>query len=48
MQGRPTKVLFTGIFPGSTFKNQHEVAKGLSLERDAAGNPLYDVTVLVA
>ena len=38
----------TGMFPGSTFKNQHEVAKGLSLERDEAGNPLYDVTILVA
>lgn len=45
--GRPTKVLITGVFPGSTFKNQLDTAKGLSKEKDANGNHLYDVTILV-
>jgi hypothetical protein len=41
------KILVDGTFPGSSFKNQHEVAKGLSKERDSEGKPLYDVTMLV-
>jgi hypothetical protein len=46
VQGRSTKVLVSCIFPGSTFKNQYDIAKGLSKEKDADGNPLFDVTVL--
>ena len=40
--------MFTGLFPGSTFKYQLDTAKGLSKERDAEGNPLYDVSIIVA
>lgn len=41
------RILITATLPGSSFKNQHEVAKGLSKERDDQGNPLFDVTMLV-
>ena len=48
VQGRPTKVFMMAIIGGSAFTNQFDIGKGLSRERDADGNPLYDVTLLVA